>query len=100
MHAVSPLQYARKMGFTVVAVGRGGDIVQDALALGAHGYVDTKREDAVARRYDLDGAQARTSSRTWWTDSRRKGASSSPVLARSRSLLSRSRRPTPSALPG
>jgi len=30
------LQYARKMGFKVVAVGRGTDVAQDALAFGAH----------------------------------------------------------------
>jgi alcohol dehydrogenase len=35
------LQYARRMGFKVVAVGRGSDIAQDALALGAHVYIDT-----------------------------------------------------------
>ena len=52
------LQYARKMGFKVVAVGRGSDIAQDALALGAHVYVDTEREDAAARLRELGGAQA------------------------------------------
>jgi alcohol dehydrogenase len=52
------LQYARKMGFKVVAVGRGADISQDALALGAHVYVDIEREDAVAALRRLGGAQA------------------------------------------
>jgi alcohol dehydrogenase len=52
------LQYARKMGFKVVAVGRGADISQDALALGAHVYVDIEREDAVAALRKLGGAQA------------------------------------------
>lgn len=43
------LQYARRMGFRVVAVGRGNDIADDALALGAHIYIDTEQEDAVAK---------------------------------------------------
>lgn len=52
------LQYARKMGFRVVAVGRGADIAQDALALGAHLYFDAKNEDPVARLQSLGGAKA------------------------------------------
>lgn len=52
------LQYARRMGFKVVAVGRGEDIVEDVLALGAHVYIDTNREDAVARLNDMGGARA------------------------------------------
>lgn len=39
------VQYARNMGFKVVAVGRGDDIAQDALALGAHIYIDTNKEE-------------------------------------------------------
>src|SRR5918993_1002829 len=35
------LQYARRMGFRVVAIGRGSDIATEALALGAHAYIDT-----------------------------------------------------------
>jgi len=52
------LQYARHMGFRVVALGRGCDIAQDALALGAHLYVDTDREDAVRALERLGGARA------------------------------------------
>lgn len=51
------LQYARKMGFKVVAIGRGADIAADALALGAHVYIDSDQEDAVARLRQLGGAQ-------------------------------------------
>ncbi|HTO61091.1 MAG TPA: alcohol dehydrogenase catalytic domain-containing protein [Bradyrhizobium sp.] len=52
------LQYARKMGFRVVAVGRGADIADDALGLGAHVYIDSKAEDPVARLRGLGGATA------------------------------------------
>jgi alcohol dehydrogenase len=52
------LQYARRMGFKVAAVGRGSDIAEDALALGAHLYIDTDVEDAAARLNSLGGAQA------------------------------------------
>jgi alcohol dehydrogenase len=56
------LQYARKMGFRVVAVGCGGDIADDALRLGAHIYLDSKKEDAAARLQSL-GAPKRSSPR-------------------------------------
>ncbi|TKC92231.1 alcohol dehydrogenase [Trinickia terrae] len=52
------LQYARRMGFKVVAVGRGQDIERDALALGAHVYIDTDLHDAAAKLTDMGGAQA------------------------------------------
>lgn len=52
------LQYARRMGFRTIAIGRGADIAQDAMALGAHRYVDTLAEDAVAALQQLGGAQA------------------------------------------
>ncbi len=52
------LQYARKMGFKVVAVGRGADIAQDALALGAHAYIDTNSQNAAATLRSMGGAQA------------------------------------------
>lgn len=51
------LQYARKMGFRVIAVGRGEHIQQDVLALGAHLYVDTQKVDAVEAIRKLGGAQ-------------------------------------------
>lgn len=52
------LQYARHMGFKVVAIGRGSDIAADALALGAHVYIDNREEDAVARLKTMGGVQA------------------------------------------
>lgn len=52
------LQYARRMGFRVIAIGRGADIAADALDLGAHRYVDTQREDAAAVLTELGGARA------------------------------------------
>lgn len=52
------LQYAHKMGFKVVAVGRGTDIARDALALGAHVYIDTNKEDVVSKLQSMGGAQA------------------------------------------
>lgn len=52
------LQYARRMGFKVVAVGRGSDIAEEALALGAHVYIDTRSEDVRARLQGMGGAQA------------------------------------------
>ena len=52
------LQYARRMGFRVIAVGRGSDIADDALALGAHLYIDTDSEDAAAKLKSMGGAQA------------------------------------------
>jgi len=52
------LQYARRMGFKVVAIGRGADIAEDALALGAHAYIDNRWEDAAARLKSMGGAQA------------------------------------------
>ena len=52
------VQYARRMGFRVVAVGRGSDIAADALALGAHVYIDSVAEDAAGRLRQLGGAQA------------------------------------------
>ena len=51
------VQYARRMGFRVVAVGRGADIADDVRALGAHAYVDTLAEDPVARLQKMGGAQ-------------------------------------------
>ncbi|HEX2553226.1 MAG TPA: zinc-binding dehydrogenase [Microvirga sp.] len=52
------LQYARKMGFRVVAIGRGQDIAEDALRLGAHIYIDTNRQDAAEALAGMGGAQA------------------------------------------
>ena len=52
------LQYARRMGFKVVAVGRGQEIAEDALKLGAHVYIDTYSEDTGDRLKSMGGAQA------------------------------------------
>jgi alcohol dehydrogenase len=52
------LQYARRMGFRVAAVGRGQDIADAALKLGAHHYVDTRREDAAETLRSLGGAMS------------------------------------------
>ena len=51
------LQYARKMGFHVVAIGRGVDTARDALVLGAHLWIDSSQDDAAARLRQLGGAQ-------------------------------------------
>jgi len=52
------LQYARRMGFRVVAVGRGQDIAADARQLGAHRYIDSNKEDALEVLQSLGGVQA------------------------------------------
>ncbi|KAB2906566.1 MAG: alcohol dehydrogenase catalytic domain-containing protein [Burkholderiaceae bacterium] len=52
------LQYARSMGFKVVAIGRGSDVAADALALGAHVYIDNREEDAVTALKSMGGVQA------------------------------------------
>lgn len=52
------LQYARRMGFKVIALGRGNDIADDALALGAHVYIDVDNVDAAAQLKGMGGAQA------------------------------------------
>jgi len=52
------LQYARKMGFRVIAIGRGQDIPADAIALGAHRYIDTEQENAAEALKALGGAKA------------------------------------------
>jgi alcohol dehydrogenase len=51
------LQYARRMGLRVVAVGRGG-IAEAALALGAHRYIDGGSQDPAAELQAIGGAQA------------------------------------------
>ncbi|WP_407713715.1 alcohol dehydrogenase catalytic domain-containing protein [Comamonas testosteroni] len=51
------LQYARKMGFKVVAVGRGDDIAEEVKVLGAHRYINTNMEDPVQVLQAMGGAQ-------------------------------------------
>ncbi len=58
------VQYARRMGFRVVAIGRGQDIAAAALALGAHRYIDTEREDAAKALTAMGGAKAIVSTPT------------------------------------
>lgn len=52
------LQYARRMGFRVFAVGRGADIAADAATLGAHVYIDAQRVDAASVLLAHGGVQA------------------------------------------
>lgn len=52
------VQYARRMGFRVVAIGRGRDIEQDVRRLGAHDYLDNQQDDPVAWLKERGGAQA------------------------------------------
>lgn len=52
------LQYARRMGFRVVAIGRGSDIADDALRLGAHHYIDTSLQNATDALVAMGGARA------------------------------------------
>lgn len=53
------IQYAERMGYKVVAIGRGDDIRQLAFALGAHEYVDTNTgslDDELQRIGHVDAA--------------------------------------------
>lgn len=50
------LQYASKMGYTVVALSSGSDKKGFAMQLGAHHYVDTSAEDAAEVLQKLGGA--------------------------------------------
>jgi len=52
------IQFARRMGFRTVAIGRGGDKEELAKELGAHLYIDTAVEDAAARLQNMGGASA------------------------------------------
>jgi D-arabinose 1-dehydrogenase-like Zn-dependent alcohol dehydrogenase len=51
------VQYARKMGFRTVALGRGKDKEALARKLGAHHYIDTGSGDAAAELQKLGGAR-------------------------------------------
>lgn len=51
------LQYARAMGFEVVAISRGTDKEAFARKLGAHHYVDSTRPDFAATMAKLGGAR-------------------------------------------
>jgi D-arabinose 1-dehydrogenase-like Zn-dependent alcohol dehydrogenase len=51
------IQYARKMGFETVALGRGADKEALAKKLGAHHYIDSAAVDTVAELQKLGGAR-------------------------------------------
>jgi len=51
------IQYARKMGFHTVAIGRRKDKEPLAKQLGAHTYIDTDTDDLVAELKKLGGAK-------------------------------------------
>jgi propanol-preferring alcohol dehydrogenase len=50
------VQYARHMGFEVVAIGRGAEKEELALKLGAHHYIDSTAADPAAALKALGGA--------------------------------------------
>src|SRR6202051_141815 len=52
------VQFARHMGFRTVAIGRGSDKEKLAKDLGAHLYIDTAVDDAVALLQRTGGAKA------------------------------------------
>lgn len=52
------VQYARRMGLRVVAIGRGQEIAETACTLGAHRYIDTQVDDAAAVLTEMGGATA------------------------------------------
>jgi D-arabinose 1-dehydrogenase-like Zn-dependent alcohol dehydrogenase len=51
------IQYANKMGFETVAIGRGSDKADFAKKLGAHHYIDTEAGDPVTALLKLGGAK-------------------------------------------
>jgi alcohol dehydrogenase, propanol-preferring len=51
------IQYARHMGFEVVAIGRGAETAELAKKLGADHYIDNAAVDQVAALQALGGAQ-------------------------------------------
>jgi len=51
------VQYARRMGFVTIALGRGKDKEPLAKKLGAHHYVDSDAVDSVAELQKLGGAR-------------------------------------------
>ena len=52
------IQFARRMGFLTVAIGRGRDKQKLAKDLGAHIYIDAAVEDAAAALQRMGGARA------------------------------------------
>jgi propanol-preferring alcohol dehydrogenase len=51
------VQYARRMGFEVAAIGRGGESAELAKKLGAHHYIDSTANDPAAALQELGGAK-------------------------------------------
>lgn len=51
------VQYANKMGFRTVAIARGKDKADFAKELGAHTYIDSQDDDAVAQLQKMGGAK-------------------------------------------
>ena len=51
------VQYARRMGFEVVAIDRGGDRAELSKKLGAHHYIDSSASDVAKALQALGGAQ-------------------------------------------
>jgi D-arabinose 1-dehydrogenase-like Zn-dependent alcohol dehydrogenase len=52
------IQFARRMGFRTVAIGRGGDKRELARQLGAHVYIDSAVDDVVTVLQGMGGARA------------------------------------------
>ena len=50
------VQWSRAMGFETVAIARGAEKADDARALGAHHYIDSRAEDVAAALQALGGA--------------------------------------------
>ncbi|MGC2001668.1 MAG: zinc-binding dehydrogenase, partial [Candidatus Acidiferrales bacterium] len=51
------VQYARRMGFEVAAIGRGSESAELAKKLGAHHYIDSAASDPAAALQALGGAK-------------------------------------------
>jgi len=51
------VQFARRMGFVTVAIGRGQDTAPLARQLGAHHYIDSQSQDAAEALQALGGAR-------------------------------------------
>lgn len=51
------VQYARRMGFEVAAIGRGVESAESAKKLGAHHYIDSAANDPAAALQALGGAK-------------------------------------------
>jgi D-arabinose 1-dehydrogenase-like Zn-dependent alcohol dehydrogenase len=52
------IQFARKLGYNVAAIGRGSEDASVARQLGASAYIDSKATNAAAELQKLGGAQA------------------------------------------